>query len=307
MKKFPVIPFLALSVSSAVSAQQVVFRADYEDGTITSGHPSTGANRMGVPGNPNGVPAEPGLATAPDAAYVVNFGAHGTDFAVANKVTLDDPTYVGGGYPRSEFGFGRMPDASYNDGDHHVYTFSMMLDPGFMPSVKGARNNPSEDVVWQFKHHGGGHDLHLGLQGTKLRLGWGGNVNKLTLIDDVTPYLAGRWMDFRFDVLWKSDNTGAFTFDYKLPGETEFGHAVTRAGIQTYVTSSPDGTPWTGNGSIQYGVYRNAADSAAGDTKTLIVYHDEVSIVAVPEPGTHGLLGAGALVVAATLRRRRVR
>lgn len=164
-------------------------------------------------------------------------------------------------------------------------TFSMLLKD-LVPSVKGTRKAPSEDVVWQFKHHGGGHDLHIALQGTKLELGWGGNVHKVTVVDDVMPYV-NQWMDFRFDVLWKSDDTGTFTFDMKLPGESEYGHTVSKTGVQTYVTSSPDGTPWTGNGSIQYGVYRNGASSAAGDTKTLVVLHDDVTVSAVagvPEP-----------------------
>jgi hypothetical protein len=253
---------------AAVTAP-MVFRADYEDGTVSSGYPTTGSNRMEVPG------IEPGLATAPDAAYVVAGGAHNTAFAVANKVVLDDPAYVGGGFPRSEFGLGRIAGASYIDGDHGTYAFSMLLKD-LVPSVKGTRSAPSEDVVWQFKHHGGGHDIHLALQGTQLILGWGGNVFKQVVIADVTPYV-NQWMDFRFDILWKSDKTGYFIFDMKLPGEPAFGHIVAMNGLQTYVTASPDGTPWTGTGSVQYGVYRNGANFAAGDTKTLIVYHDEVT------------------------------
>jgi hypothetical protein len=35
---------------------------------------------------------------------------------------------------------------------------------------------------------------------------------------------------------------------------------------------------------IQYGVYRNSANSTAGDTKTLIVWHDEVTAINFSQP-----------------------
>ncbi|KFY73444.1 hypothetical protein V499_06500 [Pseudogymnoascus sp. VKM F-103] len=277
MKPTQIISAITFSTLAASVSALAVFNVNYEDGSVSSGYPTTGSHRVLVPGN------EPNLATAKDAVYVVAGGAHNTAFAVANKVVLDDPAYVGGGYPRSEFGFAGFPGAIYKDGDHGEYSFSMLFKD-LVPSVKGTRDAPAEDVVWQFKHHGGGHDLHLALIGTNLVLGWGGNVYKQVIIDDVMPYV-NQWMDFRFDILWKSDNTGYFTFDMKLPRERKLGHrlghrlghTVAMKNLQTYVTASPDGTPWTGTGSIQYGVYRHSANSTAGDTKTLIVYHDEVT------------------------------
>jgi hypothetical protein len=271
MKPIQIIPAIAFSILTASVSAKANFEVDYEDESVSSGYPTTGSHRVLVPG------IEPNLATAQDAVYVVAGGAHNTAFAVANKVVLDDPAYVGGGFPRSEFGFAGFPGAIYKDGEHGEYTFSMLLKD-LVPSVKGTRDAPAEDVVWQFKHHGGGHDLHLALVGTNLVLGWGGNVYKQVIIGDVMPHV-NRWMDFRFDVLWKSDDTGHFTLDMKLPGECKFGHRVAKRDIQTYVTASPDGTPWTGTGSIQYGVYRHSANSTAGDTKTLIVYHDEITAI----------------------------
>ncbi|KFY79087.1 hypothetical protein V499_01876 [Pseudogymnoascus sp. VKM F-103] len=271
MKPTQIIPAITFSTLVASVSARAVFNANYEDGSVSSGYPTTGSYRVDVPG------IEPGSATAKDAFYVVAGGAHDTAFAIANKVVLDDLTYVGNGFPRSEFGIGGFPGAIYKDGDHGKYSFSMLFKD-LVPSVKGTRDAPAEDVVWQFKHHGGGHDLHLALIGKNLALGWGGNVYKQVVINDVMPYV-NQWMDFRFDVLWKSDKTGQFTFDMKLPGECRFGHTVTKKNLQTYVTASPDGTPWTGNGSIQYGVYRHSANSTAGDAKTLIVYHDEITAI----------------------------
>ncbi|CAI7634050.1 unnamed protein product [Penicillium pancosmium] len=267
MKPTHIISAITISTLAASVSARAVFNVNYEDDSVSSGYPTTGPNRVLVPG------IEPGLATAKDAVYMVAGGAHNTAFAVV----LDDPTYVGGGFPRSEFGYAGFPGATYKDCEHGEYSFSMLLKD-LVPSVKGTRDAPAEDVVWQFKHHGGGHDLHLALVGTNLVLGWGGNVYKQVIIDNVMPYV-NKWMDFRFDVLWRSNNTGRFTLDMRLPGERKFGHTVAKKDLQTYVTASPDGTPWTGTGSIQYGVYRHSANSTAGDTKTLIVYHDEITAI----------------------------
>ncbi|KFX90945.1 hypothetical protein O988_07972 [Pseudogymnoascus sp. VKM F-3808] len=267
------ITFLALAAS--VSAE-TKFHADYEDGSISSGYPTAGPFRIWVPG------IEPNLAVAKDACYMVKGGAHNTKWAVANKVTLDDPDYIGGNYPRSEFGFGGPRGTSYNSGDRGAYSFSMQF-PDLVPSVKGDRPAPKEDVVWQFKHYDGGHDIHIALVGVNLVLGWGGNVYKQVIIDDVMPYV-NKWMDFHFEVLWKDDETGWFTLEMKLPGERRLGHKVEKKDIQTFVTASPDGTKWGGHGMIQYGVYRNSANSTAGDTKTLIVWHDEVTAINFSQP-----------------------
>ncbi|KAJ6786627.1 hypothetical protein PWT90_03716 [Aphanocladium album] len=269
MKSTHMLSAITFSTLTALVCSSAVFKVNYEDKSVSSGYPTSGSHRVLVPG------IEKDLATAKDAVYIVEGGAHNTAFAIANKVVLDDPTYVGGGFPRSEFGFAGFPGAIYKDGEHGEYSFSMLLKD-LIPSVKGTRDEPAEDVVWQFKHHGGGHDLHLALVGTNLVLGWGGNVYKQVIIDDVMPHV-NKWMDFRFNVLWKSDKTGHFTLDMKLPGECKFEHTVVKKDLQTYVTASPDGTPWPGTGSIQYGVYRHSANSTAGDTKTLIVYHDEVT------------------------------
>lgn len=272
MKPTQNIPTIVLSTLVVIASAQAVFNVTYDEyHNVSSGYATTGSHRVLVPG------IEPDLATAKDAVYIVEGGAHNSAFAIANKVVLDDPAYVGGGFPRSEFGFAGFPGALYKDGEHGKYSFSMLFKD-LVPSVKGSRPEPAEDVVWQFKHHGGGHDLHLALVGTNLVLGWGGNVYKQVIVDNVMPHV-NKWMDFRFEVLWKSDKTGFFSMEMKLPGDNGWGHTIRKKDLQTYVTASPDGTPWTGTGSIQYGVYRHSANSSAGDTKTLIVYHDQVSAI----------------------------
>ncbi len=269
---------LIFSTLAALVSARTKFHADYEDGCVSSGYPTEGPYRIWVPG------IEPGLAVAKDAVYMVKGGAHGTKWAVANKVTLDDPAYIGGNFPRSEFGFGGPRGTSYNSGDRGAYSFSMQF-PDLIPSVKGDRPAPMEDVVWQFKHFDGGHDIHLALVGVNLVLGWGGNVYKQVIIDDVMPYV-NKWMDFHFDVYWKDDMTGWFTLDMKLPGRhgKHTKHTIKKKNIQTFVTASPDGTKWGGHGMIQYGVYRHSANSTAGDTKTLIVWHDEVTAINYSQP-----------------------
>ena len=140
-----------------------------------------------------------------------------------------------------------------------------------------------ENVVWQFKHFDGDHDSHLALVGVNLVLGWGGNVYNQVIIDNFMPYV-NKWMDLHFEVYWKDDSTGWFTLDMKLPRECSFGHTVEKRGIQTFVTASPDGTPWGSHGMIHYGVYRHSGNSTAGDTRILIVWHDEVTAINFSQP-----------------------
>lgn len=167
-----------------------MFNADFENGSESSGYAVTGSKRMEIPGyrDTNGNLVNPGLASAEDASYIVSGGAHGSAFALANKVVLDDPAYIGGGFPRSESGTSRMDETLYRVGDHMVYTFSLLLKD-LVPSVKGTRSGPSEDVLWQFKRSGAGHDFHIGLWGDKLRLGWSGNEQKLVVVDNMMPYV----------------------------------------------------------------------------------------------------------------------
>lgn len=276
MKPTHILSAITFSALTASVSAETRFNANYENGQISSGYPTKGVFRVWVPG------VEPGLAKAKDACYMVRGGAHNTKWAVANKVTLDDPAYIGGGSPRSEFGFGGPRGTSYRSGDHGEYTFSMQF-PDLVPSVKGNRKAPMEDVVWQFKHYNGGHDIHIALVGVELVLGWGGNVYKEVIIDDIMPYV-NKWMDFRFRVHWAIATTGSFTLEMKLPGDRGWGHRIEKKDIQTFVTASPDGTLWGDHGMIQYGVYRHSANSTAGDTKTLVVWHDEVTAINYSQP-----------------------
>ena len=104
-----------LDARTSVSAE-TRFHANYDDGSISSGYPTKGPFRIWVPG------IEPGLAVAKDTCYMVKGGAHNTEWAIANKVTLDDPVYIGGNFPRSEFGFGGPRGTSYRSGDRGAYT-----------------------------------------------------------------------------------------------------------------------------------------------------------------------------------------
>lgn len=254
--RLPVVVALLVSTGGACFADvQAPIVVDYETGTANSGIPDLLVTN----------------ATASDAAYVVTDARSG-GYAIAHKVTLDDPAYVSNGSPRSESSTNRVWSSAgiYYNNTEAVYTFSLSLRD-WQASTSG-----DEDILWQFKHNQGRHDIAIGLQRNALMLHWNGNANRLALVRDVLApgnSLSNRWIDFRFRILWRNDGTGWFVMDMRLPGETDYGHTVTRTGISTF-----DPTPGTGTfGYLKWGVYRNDGSTANGDPATRIVYHDDIA------------------------------
>lgn len=229
---------------------------DYESGTLNSGITNLGATN----------------ATAPDAAYMVP-GASGSTWAIAHKVMLSDPAYVSNGSPRSESSTDLLKTTAgtYYNNTEGAYTFSLSLRDWQTNAA-----SPDEDVIWQFKHNGGRHDIALGVQRDRLWLHWDGNANRQVLVNDVLAAgnsLSNQWIDFRFHVLWRNDGTGWFAMDMRLPGESDYGHTVTKTGLSTF-----DPTPGTGTfGYLKWGMYRNDGNLANGDPDTRIIYHDNIT------------------------------
>lgn len=245
---------------TAPEAELTPLVVDYESGTLDSGIPNLAATN----------------ATAPDAAYMVP-GAHGSTWAIAHKVMLSDPAYVSNGYPRSESSTNLLATSAgrYYNNTEAIYTFSLSLRDWQTNAA-----SPDEDVIWQFKHTAGSvdgrHDIALGVQRDKLWLHWEGNTNRQVLVSNVLAAgnsLSNQWIDFRFRVLWRNDGSGWFTMDMRLPGETDYGHTVTKTGLSTF-----DPTPGTGTfGYLKWGLYRHDGNLANGDPDTRIVYHDTIT------------------------------
>jgi hypothetical protein len=288
--KSAVVP-LTLSASAVLSlagwcaGAQTPLTIDYETGTTNSGITNLTVTH----------------ATAPDAAYLVT-DARAGQYAIAHKVTLGDDAYVSDGYPRSESSTEQLFNTAgvYYDNTHGIYGFSLQLR-----DFVATPSSPDEDIIWQFKHNGttavpGRHDIALGVQRDNLMLHWDGNTSRIALLNDISDY-NDEWIDFRFDIVWASDDTGQFTMTMRLPGETDFGHAVTRSGYDTF-----DATPGAGTfGYLKWGVYRNDGNLANGDQATRIVYHDDITATVVPEPTVNALSASACILLGRRRRRQR--
>ena len=252
-------PFL-LSCWSCFAAKPSV-TVDYETGTTNSGIADLGVTN----------------APAADAAYLVSPGAHGSQWAIAHKVMLSDAAPGGGYYsngsPRSESATDLLKTtaAVYGNRTEGLYTFSLSLR-----DWQSNAGSPDEDVIWQFKHFNGRHDIALGVQRDKLWVHWDGNNSRQVLVENVLApgnSLSNQWIDFRFRVYWADDATGWFVVDMRLPGEADYGHTVSKTGFATY-----DPSPTAGNGGyLKWGVYRNDGNLANGDPDTRIVWHDDIT------------------------------
>lgn len=246
---------LALCAQDAV-AQTPTLIADYETGTTDSG-----IARIEVT-----------AATAPDAAFLGTAFARSGNYSIGHKVMLDDPAYVSFGAPRSETGTNGVAAATYRNGDHRRYSFSVLLNDwqdwsGGVAAV---------DIIWQFKHNNGGPDFFIGVRRNQMILRYGSR--QIVLIDDIRG-LDNRWIDFRFDILWSRNPDGYFIADMRLEGESDFTRKAT---ITDYATFDPG---FAGlQGVIQWGLYRPDSTTAGGSPLTRIVYHDDITVTALPSP-----------------------
>ncbi|QWF16219.1 heparin lyase I family protein [Lysobacter capsici] len=239
-----------------VAAQTPTLVADYETGTTDSG-----IARI-----------ETTAATAPDAVFVGRRYARSGLYSVGHKVNLDDPAYVSYGKPRSETATDRVPAALYRDGDHRLYSFSVLLDDW----QDWTGGSTPLDIVWQFKHVNGAADFLIGVRRNQMVLRYGSR--QIVLIDDIRPY-DNRWIDFRFDILWSRNSDGYFIADMRLDTQADFTRKAT---IIDYPTFDPASAGQ--HGVLQWGLYRPDATTAGGAPLTRIVYHDDITVTAPPSP-----------------------
>lgn len=236
-------------------AQTPSLLVDYETGTRDSGVP--GLTLSG--------------ASAPDAEFVAADLPRSGRFAIAHKVALDDPAYVSDGAPRSEAASNRAANGTYRPGDHRRYTVSVLLKDWEDWNQVSA----PLDIVWQFKHVGGGPDFSIGVKRNALVLRYGVS-GQVTLIDDIRPY-DNRWIDLRMDVRWSRANDGYFAADVRLDGEADY---VRKADLRGLATFDPR---FAGEfGYLKWGLYRPDSRSANGDARIREVYHDDIAAIALP-------------------------
>ncbi|BAV99257.1 heparin lyase I family protein [Lysobacter enzymogenes] len=251
----------ALTFAAATAAQTTTLDIGYETGTDDSGYPGLVATE----------------AVAADAAYLALDQPRSGRYALAHKVTWRDPAYTSFGAPRSEAtasgirGPGNTRPGQYAAGQHRRYTFSILLKD-WEPWV--ATTAAPVDILWQFKHFGGGPDMFVGVRRNQMILRYGNK--QATLVDDVRPY-NNRWIDFRFEVLWARDASGRFSADVRLDGQSDYVRKIEEPAFATFnpAYSSPGGT-------IQWGLYRPDAAAVPYAAATRVVYHDDITVTELP-------------------------
>ncbi|WP_074864206.1 heparin lyase I family protein [Lysobacter enzymogenes] len=244
-----------LLCACGAQAQAPSLRVDYETGTRDSGVPA-----LTLSG-----------ASAADAEFVATDLPRSGRFAIGHKVALDAPAYVSNDAPRSETASNRAANGTYRPGDHRRYTVSVLLKDW----EDWNRVSAPLDIVWQFKHVGGGPDVSIGVKRNALVLRYGAS-GQIVLVDDIRPY-DNRWIDLRMDVLWSRANDGYFTADVRLDGETDYTRKADLRGLATFDPR------FAGEfGYLKWGLYRADSRSANGDARIRVAYHDDITAVALP-------------------------
>lgn len=229
-------------------------RVDYESGTLNSGIEGLTTTH----------------ATAPDASGVVQPG-HGGSYAVQHKVTLGDAGYESNGAPRSESATDLLEAGQFNVGDVQRYEFSVLLKD-WKPYEPG--DSESGDIIFQGKYAGGNVPAFYLMTKRNEVAFRSPHLNRQTaVVADFRPYV-NKWMSFRVDARWTTDETGYFKVSAQLPGQSGYTPVVSYENVRTYQPDNP-----ADHGYIKWGLYRPSESVENGDVPTRIVEHDDIRIV----------------------------
>ncbi|MFF1685775.1 MULTISPECIES: heparin lyase I family protein [unclassified Streptomyces] len=241
-----------VSPSAALTAGEAL-RVDYESGTLNSGVEGLSTTH----------------ATAPDASQVVQPG-HGGSYAVQHKVTLGDAGYESNGAPRSESATDLLEAGQFNVGDVQRYEFSVLLKD-WKPYEAG--DSESGDIVFQGKYAGGNVPaFYLMAKRNEVAFRSPHLNRQTTVVADLRPYV-NKWMSFRVDARWTTDETGYFKVSAQLPGQSGYTQVASYENVRTYQPENP-----ADHGYIKWGLYRPSESIENGDVATRIVQHDDIRI-----------------------------
>ncbi|WP_406135074.1 heparin lyase I family protein [Streptomyces sp. NBC_01089] len=237
---------------AAQTAKQVL-GVDYESGTLDSGVKGLTTTH----------------ATAPDASGVVRPG-RASSYAVQHKVTLGDPGYESNGAPRSETATDLLKNGQFNVGDTQRYEFSVLLKD-WQPFKPG--DSESGDIIFQGKYAGGNVPaFYLMTKRNEVAFRSPHLNRQTTVVADLRPSI-DKWMNFRIDARWTTDNTGYFRVSVQLPGQSDYKSAASYENVRTYQPGNP-----ADHGYIKWGLYRPSQSIDKGDVPTRIVQHDDIRI-----------------------------
>lgn len=247
----------ALGGNQTLAVGDTLLNVTYENATTNSG--ITGVN--------------PTNATASDAAYIV--GAPGT-YRVAHKATLGLSGYYSNDAYRSESDADYATNARFLPGDERRYEFSVLLKDW---QLWNSANPAYGDNIFQLKVSGGAL-VPVRILTKRNAIVTRNTTNQDELIADFTPYV-NKWIHFRIDVKWASDNTGYLKIYVKPEGTTGYTQVLNRANYATYTGTGLSGQ----HGYIKWGVYREAGYDTNGNVITTdnaltrIAYHDNIKII----------------------------
>ncbi|WP_405686837.1 polysaccharide lyase [Streptomyces sp. NBC_01387] len=239
--------------SVAAQSAKEVLHVDYESGTLDSGVKGLTTTH----------------ATAPDASGVVRPG-NGSAYAVQHKVTLGDPGYESNGAPRSETATDLLTNGQFVVGDVQRYEFSVLLKD-WQPYKSG--DSETGDIVFQGKYAGGNVPAFYLMAKRNAMAFRSPHLNRqTTVVPDFRPYV-NKWMKFRVDARWTTDETGYFKVSVQLPGQSDYTSAASYENVRTYQPENP-----AEHGYIKWGLYRPSESIENGDVPTRIVQHDNIRI-----------------------------
>ncbi|MFI1222067.1 MULTISPECIES: heparin lyase I family protein [unclassified Streptomyces] len=244
---------VAVVGSTAAAGSTEKLHVGYESGTLNSGVEGLSTSH----------------ATAPDASGVVRT-AHEGSYAVQHKVTLGDPGYESNGAPRSESATDLVPSGRFDVGDEQRYEFSVLLKDwkAYAPG-----DSEAGDIVFQGKHAGDNPPaFYLMAQRNAIAFRSPHLDRQSTVVEDLRPYV-NKWLSFRVDARWTSDGTGYFKVFVRLPGQSDYQHAVSYEDVRTYQPENP-----AEHGYIKWGLYRPSQSIENGDVPTRIVQHDDIRV-----------------------------
>lgn len=214
-------------------------------------------------------------ATAMDASYLVSPGQNGSNFAIAHKVTIGDPSYFSDNNWRSESATDQLMEGKFTRGDQRRYECSLLLKD-WTPYTSGMSD--SGDIIFQGKLGGGGNPaFYFMTKRNAIVFRMPNNNLQQTIIADFRAFI-NQWIDFRVDVKWEEQPTGYYKVYCKKPGDNDYTLIWQVDHFPTFMPDNPNAV----SGYNKWGLYRVDQSLSNGDVPTRIIYHDNIRIIKLP-------------------------
>ena len=210
---------------------------------------------------------EADLPAATDAVHRSGTVSRGGKYSVRHKIA-NAKEYISHDAHRSESTTMHHQASRYSQGDHFRYQFSV-----YLPANWEVDTRESVDIFWQFKRFEGGPDMFIAIKGRDIVLRSNGLNNRRQdpLIQD---YTAGRWYDFRFDILWSTRAEGQLKAFVKSGDEKDYSEVLSFSGAN--IQNEKENSAY-----LKWGIYKPDFNLSKIENAR-IIYHDEISVTKLP-------------------------